>query len=339
MSLRTFILVSLTTIPWLAGCGKEPPPPASASLPAVPVKVYTIQDKSHATTEELLGTVRAELRAAIETKVTGRIEKMLAAPGRSFQAGELIAQLDHRDSQARYDQAVAIRDQAVRDDARFQRLIAEKAVTPAEAEAVQSRLQIARTAVAEAEANLAYSTVTAPFAGVITRKLADVGDLALPGRPIAEIEDPTRLQLEASVPENLLNHVHLKDTLPVSIGTLELTGTVSEIVPFVDPATRTFLIKLDLPATPRTRTGQFGHVHITVGETRSPRVPTTAVLRRGQLEFVHIVVSNRAQLRIVRTGKQIGPEVELLAGVQAGEQVALPGDHPLRDGQPVLLQP
>ena len=123
MSLRTFVLVSLIAIPWLAGCGKATPPPTAASLPAVPVKVYTIQDKAHPTTEELLGTVRAELRAAIEAKVTGRIEKMLAAPGRSFQAGELIAQLDHRDSQARYDQAVAIRDQAVRDDARFQRLI------------------------------------------------------------------------------------------------------------------------------------------------------------------------------------------------------------------------
>ncbi len=323
----------------LAGCGKEHSLPTAENPPAASVRVITVESKPRIATEEVVGTVRAKLRAAVEAKVSGRIEVMNATPGRQFKAGETLAQLDAREIQARLEQALAVRDQAVRDAARFAKLIADKAVTPAEAEAVDSRLRVAKAAVTEAETMLGYTKVTASFNGVVTRKLADVGDLATPGRPIAEIEDPTALRLEADVPEALVAQLVLGAKLRVHLGAGELDGTVSEIAPAADPASRTFLVKFDLPATTSLRTGQFGHVLVPIGESRTVRVPASAVTLRGQMEFVYVVAAGKAQLRIVKTGKRIGDEVELISGVDAGEQVIVAVPASLHDGQTVQLQP
>ena len=119
----------------------------------------------------------------------------------------------------------------------------------------------------------------------------------------------------------------------------ELAGIVSEIAPSADPNSRTFLVKLDLPPAPGLRAGQFGRVAVPVGETSALRVPATAVLQRGEMELVFVVANGHAQLRIVKTGEHIGDEVELVSGVDAGEQVVAEGAANLLDGQPVTLQP
>ena len=119
----------------------------------------------------------------------------------------------------------------------------------------------------------------------------------------------------------------------------ELAGTVSEIAPSADPNSRTFLVKLDLPPTPGLRAGQFGRVAVPVGETSALRVPASAVLQRGEMELVFVVVNGHAQLRIVKTGERVGDEVELVSGVDAGEQVVTEGAANLMDGQPVTIKP
>jgi RND family efflux transporter MFP subunit len=147
--------------------------------------------------------------------------------------------------------------------------------------------------------------------------------------------------LEADVPEAVVGKLTLGDKLPVRISALEkeLAGTISEIAPAADPNSRTFLVKLDLPSTPGLRAGQFGRVAMPVGETTALRVLASAVVQRGQLELVFLVVDGRAQLRIVKTGKRTGNEVELVSGVEAGEQIVTEGSAGLADGQPVTLKP
>ena len=206
---------------------------------------------------------------------------------------------------------------------------------------VQARASVAEGAAREMETMLGYTKVVAPFDGIVTRKLADVGDLATPGKPIIEMEDPRALRFEADVPEALIGNIKLGAKLPVRVaeGAAPIEGTVVEVAPVADDASRTFLVKLDLPPAEGVRSGQFGRVLVPTGEAKSIRVPAAAVVTRGQMECVFVVVSDRAQLRIVRTGKHAGGEVEILAGLSAGERVVSAGAESLRDGQPVAIKP
>ena len=185
-----------------------------------------------------------------------------------------------------------------------------------------------------------YTRITAPFDGVVTRKIADVGDLAMPGKPLLALEAPQGLRFEADVPEALIDHVKPDAELPVRLNntTAEpLMGRVTEISPAAEAVSRTFLVKLDLPDRPGLRAGQFGRVQVPVGESTTPLVPQGALSTRGQMEFVTVVKDGRAALRIVRTGRTVGGQVEIIAGLDPGEQVVVSGA--VRDGQPVEVKP
>lgn len=323
----------------LAGCQKTQLP-ATESLPVLNVRVETVALKPHIATEDVVGTVRPKLQSVIEAKIRGQIEKMLVVPGQQVKGGETLAQLDVREIQAKLDQALPVLEQTESDLKRYSMLIATRTVTQQEFDAVQARERVAKAAVAEAQTNLAYATITAPFAGVITRKLADVGDLASPGKPLLEMQDTKSLRLEADVPDAIISGVEMGDKFSVRIEAEpnELEGVVTEIAPAADPNSRTFIVKLDLPAGSGLRAGQFGRVAIPVSETPVLRVPASAVIQRGQMELVFVVASEHAHLRLVKTGKRFGSEVELVSGVDAGERVVIDGPSNLVDGQPVIIK-
>ena len=317
----------------LPACRKGPQLQSSPAPPQV--RVQTIEAKPHVATEEVVGTVRPKLRSAIEAKISGRIEKMLVVPGQSVKTGQLLAELDAREVQAKLDQANAVRQQADNDLKRYETLRAKQVITPAELEAVQSRQQVATAAAREAETMLGYAKITAPFDGVVTRKLADVGDLAMPGKALLELEDPHVLQFEAAVPEAVIDRVKLEARFPVRVLSSEFEGTVSEIAPSADSNSRTFVVKLDLPSAADLRAGQFGRVGIPVSEINVLRAPASAVIQRGQMEIVFVVANDRAQLRLVKTGRHFRDEIELLSGVSPGEQVVTENVVSLTDGQSV----
>ncbi len=322
----------------LSGCGQKQggsaPPP---QLPTVTVRTRIIESRTRVATEEVVGTVRAKLRSVIEAKVSGKLEQMLVVPGQQVKAGEALAMVDAREVQARYDQAVALRQQAEAELKRLASLFEQKILSQAEFDNAQAKARVAVAGVTEAETMLGYTKVTAPFAGVITRKHADVGDLASPGKPLLDMEDSTTLRLEADVPEAVVGKLTLGDKLPVRISALEkeLEGVISEIAPAADPNSRTFLVKLDLPATTGLRAGQFGRVAMPVGETTALRVPANAVVVRGQMEIVFVVGEGKARLRLVKTGKRLGDEVEVISGLSAGENIVADPASGLMDGQPV----
>jgi membrane fusion protein, multidrug efflux system len=323
----------------LAGCRKEQLP-APESLPVATVRVQSIELKPHIATEDVVGTVRPKLQSVIEAKVSGQIEKMLVVPGQRVKTGEVLVQLNVREIQAKLDEALALQGQAESDLKRYSTLIEKRVVTQQDFVAIQTRARVAKAAVIEAETNLAYATITAPFDGVITRKLADVGDLASPGKPLLELEDTKSLRLEADVPEAIVGRVEMgaKFTVRIEAQPNELEGVVSEIAPAADPNSHTFVAKLDLPLAPGLRAGQFGRVTIPVSETPVLRVPVSAVIQRGQMELIFVVADKRAHLRLVKTGKRIGDEVELVSGVDPAEQVVIEGGANLVDGQAVSIK-
>ncbi|WP_395753629.1 efflux RND transporter periplasmic adaptor subunit [Prosthecobacter sp.] len=334
-------LILLSALPLLASCGRhEAATHEAAALPAATVRVQVARLQPHTAAEEVVGTVRSKLRAMVEAKISGRLLEYTAIPGTKVKKGDLLARLENQEIQAKVDQAKAMLEQAQSDFSRQKQLIESKATTRQDFDAAEARVKVATASVTEAETMAGYARVTAPFDGVITRKLADVGDLAMPGKPLLEIEAPTALRFEADLPEAMLDRVNMGAKMQVRIATLpSLDAVVSEIAPVADPVSRTFLVKLDLPDADGLRTGQFGRVAVPVAETKLLVVPAASVLRRGQMELLFVVKEGHALLRLVKTGKVLSDGIEILSGLEEGEQVVIKDAAKLTDGQPVTIQP
>jgi len=314
----------------------------SLFLPFGPTLVHALETHSVASarrpvTEEVVGSVRTRIRSVIEAKVSGRISEMPIILGQKVKAGELLAKIDAREIQARLEQAEAQREQASRDLDRARTLAQKQVSSKQELDAAESRARVAEAALSEARTMMGYANVTAPFDGVISRRLAEVGDLAAPGRPLLEIEDRGELRFEADVPEALIGMVNAGDRVEVTIPTIRktFTGVVAEVSPTAEAASRTFLVKLDLPASSELRAGQFGRAAVPVGEAKSIRIPAAAIVKRGQMEMVFVNDQGKARLRLVKTGKTFSDGVEILAGLADGDAVIVTEPARLIDGQPV----
>ena len=182
MKIRTF-MVSLAALALLVGCGRR-----EATAPEGPlVKVQTIEAQIQRVPDiyEAVGTVRAKLTATVSAKMMATIQEVLVRAGDPVRRGQELARLDDRDLRAEYERAKA-------DFARSKALLEKQAATPSEFDAVQSRYRVA-------EANLSYTSITAPFDGVVGQKLCDAGDLAAPGKALFLVEQPTDFRLETQV--------------------------------------------------------------------------------------------------------------------------------------------
>jgi RND family efflux transporter MFP subunit len=321
----------------LAGCGKahQGHTAAESESPSVQVRTQTVEAKPLASIEEVVGTVRARLRATIEAKTSGRINDMPVVLGQKIKAGELVAQLDAPEIKARLDQAEASLQQAERDAKRMSSLFNQQAATRADSEAADSRYLVAKGVVAEAQAMMRYVEILAPFDGVVTRKWVDVGDQAAPGKPLVDIEDPSQLQLEADVPEAMASAIKQGARMTIRVGQRsgDLSGTIVEIAPIADPTSRTFRVKLDVQACPGLMSGQFARLVVPVGENTSLRVPASAVVQRGQMEILFVVENQRARLHLVKTGSRANDETEILSGLDSGDSVVVDNPQQLVDGQ------
>ena len=326
----------------LAGCGKPHGEAKSNPVPAAPVEVRVAVAKaeSAALVEPVVGTVRPKLQATVSPKISGRILELAVVPGQKVTAGQLVAKLEAGELEASRNRASAALDQANRELDRQRGLMASKATAQALLDQAEAAQRMAAASLKEIETTLAEATVKAPFAGTVTRKLADTGDLGVPGKGIVVIEDPTRLRFEVPVPESLAGALALGQTIPVAIDVLEarINGTVGEIEPSADSASRTFLVRLDLPPTPGLRAGLFGRALLPRGQASSLLAPAAAVVRRGQMEVAFGVDSGKATLHLVRTAAALDGRRVILSGLADGTQVILDPPASLREGDPVAVK-
>jgi hypothetical protein len=155
---------------------------------------------------------------------------------------------------------------------------------------------------------------------------------------LLELEGASRLRAEAQVPESLPS-LSVGAAVAVRLDAAVVEGRLAELSPSADPATRTRLAKIDLPAGAGARSGQFVRVLWPAGERRGLFVPAAAVTRFGQMERAWAVEEGRARLRLVRTAEAGDGRLEILAGLSADERVVLAPPATLRDGRPVTVSP
>ncbi|MBJ7259779.1 MAG: efflux RND transporter periplasmic adaptor subunit [Chthoniobacterales bacterium] len=335
---RKFTWIGPVALLLLAGCGKHSAEDAAtASGPAMPVSVAEVAVQPLWDEEEVVGNVEAAQRAVLSAKVTGVIDAVNVAPGARVQRGAALAAIDAREIKARLDSAEAAQDQAQKDFARIEKLLQSGSSTRQEFDAATMRLRTADAALVEAQTMLQYAAITAPFDGVVTRKLVEVGDLATPGKPLMEMENSSLLRFECEIPEALIDRLTMGAGLPVLVDAAgaELAGKVSEIAPSASAGSRTFLVKLDLPPAEKLRAGQFGRVRVPVRERPALLVAGDAVVRRGQIESVFVVDGGKARLRLVKTGRKMDGQIEILGGLSGGETVVVRDAHLLEDGSAV----
>ncbi len=203
-----------------------------------------------------------------------------------------------------------------------------------------ARVQQAEQAIRTAKVAQSYNTIVAPFAGTVTEKPVESGILASPGTPLLTIEQAGALRLEAAIEESRLAQVRVGQSVPVEVDAVgPLEGRVTEIVPSVDSASRTFIAKIDLPQRSQLRPGQFGRARFSFGQRKALAIPTAALSVRGQLQMVYVIESGVARSRMVTTGVASGPETEVLSGLSAGDSVVNPLTPALADGVPVEVRP
>lgn len=313
---------------------------ATPPLPAAAVQTLTVKAQDIPVMEQVVGTVRPRLEADVSAKLTGRVLSLDATPGRRVKKGEILAKIDPGELEAVLEAGRATLEQAQRDQERAERLTKENAVAQVELEKATAQRRISAARVKETESLIANAEVTAPFDGVVTRKLMEPGDLATPGRPLFSMEDQSLLRLEIDVAESLAGTIALGQTFRVEVqgAGADVEGKVSEVAPSADVGSRTFRIKLDLPPAQALRPGQFGRAALPRGLRKALLVPLSSCTRRGQMDYVFVAAAGRASLRIVRLGQAAKDQVEVLAGLDDGESIVANPPADLRDGQP-LKQP
>lgn len=281
------------------------------------------------------GTVRSKSVAMIAPKMTARILAINVRAGDKVKKGDVLAKLDERDIQAQIGAAQAVvasaaaeAGRASADANRIRSLYEKEAATRAnydamvaQEKAAQASVRQAASGVNEIKARLDDAVLRAPFSGVIVNRLQEPGDMGLPGQPVVSLQLPQGLRLEAQVPSYCAGRLSLGMAVTARIAEQTVDGSVAEIVPEIDPETRSQLVKIALPEISGLQPGQFGWLEQACDQHTALLIPASAVVQIGQLEAVKVVESGRVSLRHVRTAKRFGDDIEIVSGLNAGETV------------------
>lgn len=338
---------------WLAGkfSPKVPMTPTTDQVPSEDMQghVEAVLLESLPLYESAVGAVRAVHETTIGSKLLASVMEVNVTAGQKVRAGDVLIRLDDTDLKAKLHQAEAAvasieatRDQAIADEKRYARLLPQKAVSQQEYEKIvaakqtaEANLQQAKAVLNESQAALDWATIRSPIDGTIIDKKVEVGDMVSPGQILVTLFDPLRMQLVASVRESLVYQLQEGQDIGVKIDALDklCTGTISEIVPESHAHSRSFQVKVTGPCPPGIYSGMFGRIEIPLGEEKVLLIPSRAVQHVGQLQLVSVVTGDRVVQRSIRTGRRFednvtdrpsGEEVEVLSGLQEGEEIVVP---------------
>jgi multidrug resistance efflux pump len=280
--------------------------------------------------DDLAAGARAARAAAL---AAAQGSNAAAAEFQAARAGLVLARASHdriAGLQARRSATAQELDEAI---ATLRSAEARAAAASARASQAASAVESARAAGDQAARTYAFTTITAPFDGMVTEKLIEPGNMASPGTPLLRLEDTREFRLEIRMDESRITQVRNGDSVPVFLGseTTSITGKVVEVSRAVDAGARAFLVKIALPDAPGLRSGEFGKARFTATPRRALTIPPTAIVRRGQLTSVFVVENGVAAVRLVNVDGS-----EVLAGLSESEVVILAPPAGVADGRRVI---
>jgi len=348
----------------VAGC-KDKVKPGFADVKRQVISGITVTKISLTSVDsyyETSGTVRAKTVSIIASRVMGTVRAIQVKEGDKVKAGDLLLTLDDRDmaqrtaaAEAGFKEALMAQEAARQSKAladityqRYKNLHVEKAVTGQEMDQVETKRKIAgleyersgeavsrsKALLAEANVYLGFTKIRAPQSGVVTEKRIDVGSMASPGTPLMTIEDTSRFRVEAPVDERLSGIVKAGPPAHVDVAAMgrRLTGNIAEVIPAMNPASRTFLVKIDLN-DPSLKPGLYGKVLIPEDKKEVLLVPKGAIAEKGQLSGVYVVDDKGViAYHLIREGKSYGDRIEILSGLKAGDTIIVGGVDRAIDG-------
>ena len=290
------------------------------------------------------GYVEAVRQSVIASQVPGRVTGLTVKAGDAMKSGQVLVRIDQRAaaqqvaaSEAQVAAAQAQLDAARKEYQRSQRLyqkqyISQAAMEQAEAQfkasQAQARALLAQAGVATTQTS--FHSISAPYAGLVAAVTTEIGDMAVPGKPLMTVYDPGALRVVTALPERYIARLEsdaVKLEFPGAPDEVRWQTAQSAVVlPTRDPASHTVQVRLDLPAHARLAPGAFARAYLpmTTSGDGTLTVPARAVVKRTELAAVYVAAADgKFHLRQVRLGRTIGDRVVVLAGLQAGERVAL----------------
>lgn len=288
------------------------------------------------------GIAEAVHQSTVSAQIAGRVKEVLFDVGDRVSRGQVIVRIDEREaaqalagSQAQVLQAQANMQNAKANYERAKQLFAQKFISQAGLDKAQAeyKIALAQAAASEAgagQASLArgYAAVIAPYAGVVSARLVEVGEMVVPGKPLMTGFDPAALRVAVSVPQYKLPDLGKKPVVHIEIPSLNrrVDAASVSVQPIADTRTHSTLVRVLLPANePGIYPGMFVRAHFVTGQVRKLAIPESAVLRRSEVVGVYVAdAKGGLRLRQVRLGESLdGDLVEVLAGVKPGEKIAL----------------
>lgn len=352
------MLTVVLAVAGLAGCHTPPPlPPAPADLAPVSVNVTALELREDAQVLLAVGRVKNVRESNVAGRLMGRVIEVRVKSGDRVKQGDVLLRIDSRDARGQVEQArgalaqaKAARTIGKQQLDRFEALKAKDAASQARYDKTVFDFESARGAVSQAngalrtaEAYLKDATIVAPFDGVVVDTLIELGELASPGVPLIRLEGEAALEFEALVNGQDIEDIEVGHKAPIFVDAnrseaREVEGLVTEIVPTADRVTHNSLVRLHIEGEHDwLRSGMFGRARFQRrgGDTPTLLVPADHVVRRGQLEAVYVLdPDNRVRLRLVKSGRSLGHELEILAGLEAGDRLVISPPAGLVDGQP-----
>ncbi|MHB9097726.1 MAG: efflux RND transporter periplasmic adaptor subunit [Syntrophales bacterium] len=361
--LPLFFLIAAAALS-LIGCGDKVTPGNAQ------VKRQTISGVSIATLArtpvdeftEATGTIRAANTSYVASRMMGTVTSLLAKEGDTVEKGQLLLTLDDRDvvqkvraAEAGHQEAIKALESAKQNREltdityrRYKTMYEEKAISRQEMdqfetqkkvaaweyERVQEMVNRASAGLSEAKIYLDFTRVTSPIKGLVTEKKIEAGSMAVPGMPLLTVENTTAYHAEITIDESLSGSLRTGMPVMVAIEAInrQLTGKITEILPAVDPQSRSFTIKVSVSG-PGLRSGLYAKVKIAHGKKEAILAPKAAIVEKGQLTGVYAVDGQGiVTYRLVRTGKEYDGNWEILSGLKPNDRIIVQGVEKAVDG-------
>jgi RND family efflux transporter MFP subunit len=336
------IRLALSAFALIAACSGESGTPAQPSTAVAPLPSATVEAREIDLTYSAEAVVEAVRQSTVAAQIAGRVVEVRFDVGDAVKKGEVIVRIDERAatqavaaSAAQVQEAQATLANARAQFERSKLLAAQKFISAAgleraeaEYKAAQARVSSLIAGAGQASTERSFATIVAPYSGVVSARHVEVGEMAVPGKPLMTGFDPSSLRVVANLPQAQLPAIQAAGKAWVEVPALgrRIEAKQITVLPSADPRTHTTRVRLDLPTDVRgIYPGVFARAQFSVGRATRLLVPRAAVIRRSEVTAVYVLDDRGVpRLRQVRLGVEGDDQgVEVLAGLKPGERVAL----------------